>query len=113
MTILMTIINIVIQTLYKTFNGPVRSHLSVAARRIILRVSKFRGRYSKNLTNCLHTNMTQDGFITDSVLRHCAGNKKRGLSMLPNVGHQIRHVKIAGTTRRSSYSYISRLRVNI
>ena len=25
----------------------------------------------------------------DSVLRHCADNKKRGTSMLPNVGHQI------------------------
>ena len=39
-----------------------------------------------------------------SVLRHCADNKKRGLSMLPNVGHQIVHVKIVGITRSSPYS---------
>jgi len=42
--------------------------------------------------------------MTDSVLRHCADNKKRGLSALPNVGHQIVHVKIAGITRSSPYS---------
>jgi len=42
--------------------------------------------------------------MIDSVLRHCADNKKRGLSMLPNVGHQILYVKIAGITRRSPYS---------
>jgi len=38
------------------------------------------------------------------VLRHCADNKKRGLSMLSNVGHQIEHVKIVGITRSSPYS---------
>jgi len=27
--------------------------------------------------------------MSDLVLRHCADNKKRGVSMLPNVGHQI------------------------
>jgi len=43
-------------------------------------------------------------FMIDSVLRHCADNKRRGLSMLPNVGHQILHVKIAGITRSSPYS---------
>jgi len=43
-------------------------------------------------------------FMTDSVLRHCADNKKRGLSTLQNVGHQIVHVKIAGITRRTPYS---------
>ena len=42
--------------------------------------------------------------MIDSVLRHCADNKKRGLSVLPNVGDQIVHVKIAGVTKRSSYS---------
>jgi len=42
--------------------------------------------------------------MTDSVLRHCADNKKRGLSALSNVGHQIVHVKIAGITRSSAYS---------
>ena len=42
--------------------------------------------------------------MIDSVLRNCADNKKRGLSMLPNVGHQIVHVKIAGITRNLTYS---------
>jgi hypothetical protein len=41
-----------------------------------------------------------------SVLSHCADNKNRGLSALPNVGHQIEHIKIAGIL------HISRLRVN-
>jgi len=40
----------------------------------------------------------------DSVLRHCADNKKRGMSMLPNVGQQIVRVKIAGISRSSPYS---------
>jgi hypothetical protein len=35
----------------------------------------------------------------DSVLTHCAENKKRGLSTLPNVGYQIGHVNISGITR--------------
>jgi len=38
------------------------------------------------------------------VLRHCAENKMRGLSMLPNADHQTLHVKISGITRRSPYS---------
>jgi len=42
--------------------------------------------------------------MIDSVLRHCAGNKERGLSMLPTGGHQIVHVKIGGITRSSPYS---------
>jgi len=42
--------------------------------------------------------------MTDSVLRHCADNKKRGLSALPNVGRLIVHVKIAGITRSSPYT---------
>jgi len=42
--------------------------------------------------------------MIDSVLRHCADNKKRGLSVLPNVGHQIVHIKVAGITRSSPYS---------
>jgi len=41
--------------------------------------------------------------VIDSVMRHCADNKKRWLSMLPNAGHQIVHVKIAGITS-SPYS---------
>jgi len=41
--------------------------------------------------------------MIDSMLRHCADNKKKGLLMLPNVGHQIVNVKIAGITR-SPYS---------
>ena len=32
--------------------------------------------------------------------------------MLPNVGHQIVHVKIAGITRNRHILYVSRLRVN-
>jgi len=40
-------------------------------------------------------------FMVDSVLKHCVDNKKRALTMLPNVDHQIVHVKIAGITRRS------------
>ena len=42
--------------------------------------------------------------MIDSGLRYCADNKKRGLSILPNVGHEIVHVKIAGITRSSPYS---------
>jgi len=41
--------------------------------------------------------------MTESVLRHCADSKKRGLSVLPNIGHQIVHVKIAGITRSSPH----------
>jgi len=37
--------------------------------------------------------------MIDSVLRYCAENKKGGLLMLTNVGHQIVHVKIADITR--------------
>jgi len=43
-------------------------------------------------------------FVIDSVLRHYADNKKRGLSVLPNLGHQIVNVKISGITRSSPYS---------
>jgi len=42
--------------------------------------------------------------MIDLVLRHCADNKKRGLSMLSNVDHQIVHVKIVGIIRTSPYS---------
>jgi len=42
--------------------------------------------------------------MIDSVLRHCADNKKRGLLLLPNLDHQRGHVKIAGITRSSPYS---------
>jgi len=42
--------------------------------------------------------------MIESVLRHFAENKKRELSMLLNVGHQIVHVKIVGITRSSPYS---------
>jgi hypothetical protein len=47
------------------------------------------------------------------MLKHCAGNRKRRLSALPNVGPYIYDVKISGLTRGSIYIYdISRLRVN-
>jgi len=44
--------------------------------------------------------------MIDVVLRHCADDKKRGLSMLTKVGHQIVHVKIVGITRSSPYSLL-------
>jgi hypothetical protein len=46
------------------------------------------------------------------VLKHCAANRKRRLSALPNVSPNIYDVKISGFTRNSIYIYdISRLRV--
>jgi hypothetical protein len=46
------------------------------------------------------------------MLKHCAENRKRGLSALPNVGPYIYDVKISGFKRSSIYIYdISRLRV--
>jgi hypothetical protein len=52
------------------------------------------------------------------VLKHCAENRKRRLSALPNVGPYIYDVNISGFTRSSIYIYIyiyihdiSRLRV--
>jgi hypothetical protein len=53
-------------------------------------------------------------FCIDSVLKHCAANRKRRLSALPNVGPYIYDVKISGFTRSSIYIHIydiSRLRV--
>jgi hypothetical protein len=49
------------------------------------------------------------------VLKHCAANRKRRLSALPNVGPYIHDVKISGFPRSSIYIYIydiSRLRVS-
>jgi hypothetical protein len=44
-------------------------------------------------------------------MKHCAANRKRGLSALPNIGPYI-YIKISGFTRSSIYIYdISRLRV--
>jgi hypothetical protein len=44
--------------------------------------------------------------------KHCAANRKRRLSALPNVGPYIYGVNISGFTRSSIYIYdISRLRV--
>jgi hypothetical protein len=43
------------------------------------------------------------------VLKHCAANTKRWLSVLPNVGPYIythTHVKISGFTRSSIYIYM-------
>jgi hypothetical protein len=46
------------------------------------------------------------------MLKHCAANKKRRLSALPNVGPYIYDVNISGFTRSSLYIYdISRLSV--
>ena len=48
------------------------------------------------------------------MLKHCAANRKRRLSALPNVGPYIYDVKISGFTRNSIYIYdISSLRVNV
>jgi hypothetical protein len=55
----------------------------------------------------------QDNYCIDSVLKHCAANRKKRLSELPNVSPYIYDVKISGFTRSSIYIlYISRLRVN-
>jgi hypothetical protein len=52
-------------------------------------------------------------FCIDSVLKHCAANRKRRFSALPNVGPYIYDVKISGFTRSSTHIYaISRPRVN-
>jgi hypothetical protein len=42
-------------------------------------------------------------FSIDSVLKHCAANRKRWLSALPNIGPYIYDVKISGFTRSSIY----------
>jgi hypothetical protein len=49
-------------------------------------------------------------------LKHCAANRKKLISALPNVGPYIYGVKISGFTRSSIYIGlydISRLRVNV
>jgi hypothetical protein len=45
-------------------------------------------------------------------MRHCAANRKRRFSALPNVGPYIYDVKISGFTRGSIYD-INRLRVKV
>ena len=50
--------------------------------------------------------------MIDSVLRHCVDNKKRELSKLSNVGHQIVHVKLLALPGAHRILYVSRLRVN-
>jgi hypothetical protein len=48
------------------------------------------------------------------MLKHCAANRKRRLSALPNVSPYIYDVKISGFTRSSIYIYdISRLRFKL
>ena len=66
-------------------------------------VFKFCACFSQNLTACTQI-WHRTPFMIESVLRYCADNKKRGLSMLPNVGHQIVYVKTAGIIRSSPYS---------
>jgi hypothetical protein len=44
-------------------------------------------------------------FCIDSVFKHCAANRKRQLSALPNVGPDI-YIKISGFTRSSTHIYI-------
>jgi hypothetical protein len=52
-------------------------------------------------------------FCTDLMLKHCAANRKRRFSALPNVSLYIYDVKIAGFTRSFIYILydISMLRV--
>ena len=40
------------------------------------------------------------------MLKHCAANRKRQLSVLPNAGPYIYDVSISGFTRSSIYIYI-------
>jgi hypothetical protein len=42
-------------------------------------------------------------FCIDSVLKHCAANRKRLLSALPNPSPYIHDVKISGFTKSSTY----------
>ena len=96
---MMVIFRILISPLRAELNPICKSQLA----ELFCRVFKFCTCFSKNLS--VYTQIWhRTPFMIDSVLRHCADNKKRGLSMLPNVGHQIVHIKIAGITRRSPYS---------
>jgi hypothetical protein len=40
------------------------------------------------------------------VLKHCAANRKKWLSALPNISPYIYNVKISGFTRSAAYIYI-------
>jgi hypothetical protein len=44
---------------------------------------------------------------TDSILKHCAANRERRLSALPNVGPYMYDVNISGFTRSSIYIYVT------
>jgi hypothetical protein len=46
------------------------------------------------------------------VLKHCAGNRKRWLSALPNVGPYIYDVEVSGFLEGSPHIHISKLRVD-
>jgi hypothetical protein len=47
------------------------------------------------------------------MLKHCAANRNRRLSALPNIGPYIYDVKVSGFTRAPYIYDISRLRVNV
>jgi len=51
--------------------------------------------------------------MTDSVLRHCADNKKRGLPMLPNGCHQTVPLKLLALLGPHHIFYVSRQRFKI
>jgi hypothetical protein len=51
-------------------------------------------------------------FCIDSVLKHCAANRKGRLSELPNVGPYIYTTLKFLALQGAPYIYISRLRVN-
>ena len=48
-------------------------------------------------------NFDTEKLCIDTVLKHCAANRKRQLSALPNVGPYIYNVSISGFTRSSIY----------
>jgi hypothetical protein len=68
--------------------------------------------YPNGLENAIFKWDTYVPLVTKG-LKHCAANRKRRLSALPNVSPYIYDVKISGFTRSSIYIYdISRLGVN-
>jgi hypothetical protein len=73
--------------------------LSVTIRCILISLSSFMAIPSVYTQLCHKIT-----FCVDSMLKHCAANRKRRLSALPNVGPNIYDVKISGFTRNSIYT---------
>ena len=69
-------------------------------------VFKFCTCFSKNI--CVYKQIwNRTLFMIDSVLRHCADNKKRGLLMLPNACHQILCLCVARQPPRPQWAMAS------